>query len=162
MVIKEYSSAKKWIYKIHKMKNTNTIVVVGAGLFGCVIARILAENGYKIELIDSQDYIGGNCYTYVEDGIEVHKFGSHIFHTSNEEVWKFVNKFAIFNNYQHHVIAKHKGKSFFLPFNLMLLEQFFNKKFKNPEDAEQYLKSCIAEDINVCSIDPKNPKNLEE
>lgn len=97
------------------------IKIIGAGICGCSLARILAERNFKVEVYEKRDFIGGNCYSYYDHGIEVHKYGSHIFHTSNEKVWDFVNRFAKFNNYHHKVVAKHDNEFYFLPFNLSLI-----------------------------------------
>ena len=75
------------------------IKIIGAGIFGCSLARMLADAGYSVQVLEKQLNVGGNCFSYFEDGIEVHKYGSHIFHTDNEEVWKFVNRFTKFNSY---------------------------------------------------------------
>ena len=74
-------------------------LIVGAGLFGSIFARELTDNGYKCLVIDKRNHIGGNCYTEEIEGINVHKYGPHIFHTSNQFVWDFVNRFAKFNNF---------------------------------------------------------------
>lgn len=138
------------------------VTVVGAGLFGCTLARVLAEAGFKVKIVEKRAKLGGNCSTHYENGIEVHDYGCHIFHTDDEEVWNFMRSFTDFNQYQHHCIAKHAGKNYFLPFNLMLLEQFFGVTFKSPEEAESYVKNLIKDNLHTFDIDPKCPKNLEE
>ena len=86
------------------IKNTN--LVIGCGLSGSVIARLLAENGEKVLIIDKKNHIAGNIYDYIdENGICIHKYGSHIFHTNNEKVWAFIKRFTDFNTYMHKVIA---------------------------------------------------------
>ena len=90
------------------MKKEYDYLIVGAGLYGSVCARQLTEAGKKVLIIDKRDHIGGNCYTEKIENINVQKYGAHIFHTSNEKVWNFVNKFIKFNNYKHAVIANYK------------------------------------------------------
>lgn len=140
----------------------NEVTVVGAGLFGCTAARILAEAGFKVKIVEKRAKLGGNCSTHYDNGIEVHDYGCHIFHTDNEEVWNFIGRFTDFNQYQHHAVAKHGKKNYFLPFNLMLLEEFFGMTFKDPASAEEYVKNLIRENLHTFKIDPANPKNLEE
>jgi len=98
------------------------ILVVGAGLYGCTIARLLKDNGHQVEIAEQTNDIGGMCYTYWMHDIEVHKFGPHIFHTDNEWAWQFVNKFDSFNRYEHHVLAKHNNDMYFMPFNLHMMQ----------------------------------------
>lgn len=138
------------------------VLIVGGGLYGCTMARLLKDAGHEVEIVEQVHDIGGMCYTYFENDIEVHKFGPHIFHTSDEWVWEFVRRFGTFNNYEHHVLAKHNNKYFCLPFNKMLLEQFFQKTFRDPNDAKQFMQNVIAQDIKQLDIDSNNPKNLEE
>lgn len=103
------------------------VTVAGAGIWGCTLARVLAEAGYKVRVLEKRSRIGGNvrCETDPKTGIEVHVYGSHIFHTHLPEVWKFVNRFVEFNGYQHKVLARHAGKTYFLPLGLALVNQFF-------------------------------------
>jgi len=129
------------------------IKIIGAGIYGCSLARLLADANYNVEIVDQRNVIGGNCYSYYDNGIEVHKYGSHIFHCTDDEVWNFVLRFTKFNCYQHHVIALHNGKTYCLPFNLMLINSFFNTNF-TPNKAKEFIDSIKAK------ID--NPKNLEE
>lgn len=122
-------------------------------MYGCALARLLADSGDQVQVVEKRSNIGGNCFSYFDSNIEVHKYGSHIFHTDNEKVWKFVNKFTKFNCYQHHVVAMHSGKPYFMPFNLMMLNQFFGKSC-NPEQAEKL--------IECKKLKISNPKNLEQ
>lgn len=138
------------------------ILVVGAGLYGNTIARLLKDVGHQVEIAEQTNDIGGMCYTYWMHNIEVHKFGPHIFHTDDEWTWQFVNRFTQFNRYEHHVVAKHGKNKYFLPFNLMMLQQFFKKDFDSPFDAQSFLKLRIHEDVTELGIDVNNPKNLEE
>ena len=104
--------------------NKNAIVV-GAGFFGTTVARILAENGWKVEVVESRNFVGGNCHSHFEDGIEVHDYGPHTFHTNNEDVWRFVNRFSEFTQFEQHAIALHGGVPYFLPFGMSLICKFF-------------------------------------
>ena len=113
------------------------IIIVGSGLFGLTIAEQIATKlGIEVLIVEKREHIGGNAWSEIhpESGIEVHKYGSHLFHTSHEEVWKYVNQFTEFNNYQHHVWTKHKNEVFSLPINLATMSQFY-QQFLNPEKA---------------------------
>lgn len=129
-------------------------LIVGAGLFGSTFAFKASQAGKKCLVIDKRDHIGGNIYCENIEGINVHQYGAHIFHTSNKEVWEFVNKFVEFNRYTNSPIANYKGEIYNLPFNM----NTFNKLWgvKTPKEAklkieEEKLRSGIV-----------NPKNLEE
>jgi UDP-galactopyranose mutase len=131
------------------------IIVAGAGIWGCTIARVLAEAGRKVKVIESRNVVGGNvrCETDPSTGIEIHIYGSHIFHTSIPQVWQFVNRFVSFNGYQHKVLAKHKNEMYFLPLGLALVNQFYKKNL-TPEE----LPGFIAGESTFC----EEPKNFEE
>ncbi len=101
-------------------------VVAGAGMWGCTVARTLSDFGKRVLVIDKRNAIGGNSRSEYQDGIEVHLYGSHIFHTSIKEVRDFITRFAQFNCYQHKVLAMHNGKAYFLPIGLALINKFFN------------------------------------
>lgn len=101
-------------------------VIVGAGLFGSTFARLATDNGKKCLIIDKRKHIGGNVYTENKDGINIHIYGPHIFHTNNEDVWKFVNRFANFNNYIHQVKARNGENVYSLPFNMNTFNEIFN------------------------------------
>ena len=103
------------------------VIVAGAGLWGCTVARVLAEAGRKVLVLEKRDVVGGNvrCETDPETGIEVHTYGSHIFHTHLDDVWAFVRRFVEFNGYQHKVLARYNGKTYFLPLGLTLVNQFY-------------------------------------
>ena len=101
-------------------------LVVGAGLFGATFARIMTDAGKHCLVIDKRKHIGGNVYTEKYEDIHIHKYGPHIFHTSNEEIWNFVNKYAKFNNYVHRVKAFNAGKFYTLPFNLKTFNEVAN------------------------------------
>lgn len=129
------------------MKN---ILVVGAGLSGAVIARELAEAGFNVKVIDERSHIGGNCYTYIDEptGVMVHKYGPHIFHTNDSEVWNYINKYSEFVPYKLQVKATVDGAVYGLPINLHTINQFFKKTF-SPAEARSFLieKSHALADI---------------
>ena len=130
-------------------------LIVGAGLFGAVCAHELTKKGYKCLVIDKRDHIGGNIYTKEIEGINVHLYGAHIFHTSNEEVWNYINKFASFNNFINSPIAIYKGKKYHLPFNMNTFEEIW-PDISSPDEA----KERIEKEKEEYHID--EPKNLEE
>lgn len=96
-------------------------LVVGSGLFGAVFAHEAAKRGNKVTVIEKRDHIAGNIYTKEVDGIQVHQYGAHIFHTSNKEVWDYVHQFADFNRYTNSPVANYKGHMYNLPFNMNTL-----------------------------------------
>lgn len=104
-------------------------IVAGAGIWGCTVARRLAEAGRRVLVLEKRHAVGGNCRCEIDPatGIEVHTYGSHIFHTSIPEVWEFVNRFTSFNDYRHCVLAKHAGKVYHLPLGRTLYDEFFGK-----------------------------------
>ena len=93
-------------------------LIVGSGFFGSICARELTNKGYKCLVIEKRNHIGGNCYTENRDGINIHTYGPHIFHTSNEEVWKWINQYTTFNNFTLRPLAIYKGESYSLPFSM--------------------------------------------
>lgn len=103
------------------------VVVAGAGLWGCTVARVFAEVGRRVLVLEKRAAVGGNvrCEIDSETGIEVHTYGSHIFHTHLDDVWNFVNRFITFNGYQHKVLARYEDKTYFLPLGLTLVNQFY-------------------------------------
>jgi len=113
-------------------------IVAGAGVWGCTVARRLAEAGWQVLVLEKRGVVGGNCRceTDAETGIEIHKYGSHIFHTHISEVWDFVRRFVEFNGYQHKVLARYKGKTFFLPLGLTLINKFFGVELSPGEVAD--------------------------
>ena len=129
-------------------------LIVGAGLYGSVFARLATDNGKKCLVIDKRDTVAGNIYTEEVNGINVHKYGAHIFHTSNKEVWEFVNKYAEFNRYTNSPIANYKGEIYSMPFNMYT----FNKMWGvvTPEEARKKIDEQMAD----CRVE--EPKNLEE
>lgn len=133
------------------------ILIVGAGFSGAVVAQQLAEHtGHEILVIDQRDHIGGNCYTKkdLDSGITEHVYGPHIFNTSNEKVWRYINRFTEFGQYVHRVKATTDRGVFSLPINLMTINHFFNKNL-SPGDAEQFIK-------NLGDSTIRNPQNFEE
>lgn len=110
-------------------------IVAGAGIWGCTVARRLAEAGKRVLVLEKRPVIGGNvrCEIDPATGIEIHTYGSHIFHTQIPEVWAWVNRFVSFNGYQHKVIARHNGKDYFLPLGLTLINKFFGVELKPSE-----------------------------
>ncbi len=140
------------------MINDYQYIVVGAGLFGAVVAeRIARELKKKILIVDKRDHIGGNAYAYIEKetGIEIHKYGSHIFHTSNENVWQYINQFTEFNEYTHKVYTNYQNQIYSLPINLHTINHFFKKDY-SPDEA----KREIGKEINEAKYE--NPSNFEE
>lgn len=137
---------------------TADLVVVGSGLFGLTIAEQAAtELGLKVALLDRRSHIGGNAYSEKEKqtGIEVHRYGAHLFHTSNERVWEYVNRFTDFTNYVHRVYTHHNGIVYPMPINLGTINQFFNAAY-SPAEA----KALIAEQAGeLAGTDPQNLNN---
>lgn len=133
------------------------IVIVGSGFFGLTIAERAAANGSRVVILENRSHIGGNAYSYFEPetGIEVHKYGSHLFHTSNQDVWNYVNKFTSFNDYRHHVFTKYQNQVYSMPINLQTICAFFGQSF-SPTEA----RALIQESIEKNSI--TSPTNLEE
>lgn len=122
------------------------VLIVGAGFFGLTIAeRVATELKKKVLVIDKRDHIGGNAFSYVDktSGIEIHKYGSHIFHTNNSKVWQYIRKFSLFNSYQHKVIARAKGKFYNLPINLQTLSNVFGDTF-TPKKADEFYQNLKA------------------
>lgn len=127
---------------------------MGAGLFGAVFAYEAKKKGKKCLVIDKRAHIGGNVYTEDVEGIAVHKYGAHIFHTSNKEVWEYVQQFAEFNRYTNSPVANFHGEIYSLPFNMYTFNKMWGVVM--PEEARQK----INEQVRESKID--NPKNLEE
>ena len=134
------------------------LVVVGSGFFGLTVAQQCAENlGLNVVVIDRRAHIGGNAYSEddAETGIEVHRYGAHLFHTSNERVWEYVNRFTAFTAYQHRVYTNFRGQVFPMPINLGTINQFFDAAY-SPDEARR----LIAEQASEFSSN--DAKNLEE
>ena len=130
-------------------------LVVGSGLFGSVFAHEAAKRGHKVKVIEKRNHVAGNIYTKEVEGIQVHQYGAHIFHTSMKKIWDYVNQFADFNNYINTVIANYNGEIYSMPFNMYT----FNKLWGviTPDEA----KAKIEEQKKSAKLDGK-PKNLEE
>ena len=129
-------------------------LVVGAGLFGAVFAHEAALKGKKVKVIERRNHIAGNIYTREEEGIQVHQYGAHIFHTSDKEIWDYVNQFAEFNRYTNSPVANYKGEIYNLPFNM----NTFNKLWGVVTPAEAQAKI----DEQRAVLNGKTPENLEE
>lgn len=129
-------------------------LIVGSGLFGSIFAYEARKKGYTCLVVEKRDHIGGNIYTKEIEGIQVHEYGAHIFHTSNKDVWEYIRQFAEFNRYTNSPIAYYKGEIYNMPFNM----NTFNKMWGvvTPEQA----RKKIAEQIEKYGVD--EPKNLEE
>ena len=146
-------SAKNLTYDELKSKKYDYLIV-GAGLSGSVFANEATKKGKTCLVIDKRNHIGGNIYTENVDGINVHKYGAHIFHTSNKKVWDYINGFAEFNNFVNSPVAIYKNELYNLPFNMNTFSKMWN--IKTPDEA----KNIIKNQIEICNI--KNPKNLED
>ena len=133
-------------------------LVVGAGLFGAVFAHEAHKRGKRVLVIDRRDHIAGNVYTENVGGINVHKYGAHIFHTSNKEVWDYIQQFAEFNRYTNSPVARYKDELFNLPFNMNTFSQMWG--VKTPAEAQKKLDEQKAEAIE--SLNGREPANLEE
>lgn len=123
-------------------------LVVGSGFFGSVIAeRIANDMNEKVLVIDKRSHIGGNCYSEDDGktGIHYHKYGTHIFHTSNRKVWEYISRFTEFNGYYHQVLACHKDKIYQMPINLETINSFYNLQMK-PFEVEDFLKKEISKE----------------
>ena len=129
-------------------------LVVGAGLFGAVFAHEAALKGKKVKVIEKRNHIAGNIYTREEEGIQVHQYGAHIFHTSDKEIWDYINQFAEFNRYTNSPVANYKGEIYNLPFNM----NTFNKLWGVVTPAEAQAKI----DEQRAVLNGKTPENLEE
>lgn len=134
------------------------LVVVGSGFFGLTVAeRVATELGKRVLVLERRDHLGGNAYSEPDPdtGIEVHRYGAHLFHTSNKRVWDYVNRFTSFTNYQHRVFARYHDQVYPFPMNLGLINQFFGRSH-TPDEA----RALIAEQAG--EINTKDAKNLEE
>ena len=133
-------------------------VVVGSGFFGAAIAeRVATVLQQPVLVLERRDHLGGNSFSETDaaTGIEYHRYGTHLFHTSSEEVWQWIGRFTRFNNYRHRVFTRHAGRTYTMPINLMTLNQFFGLDLQ-PGDAEALIRSKAAADA------PATPRNLEE
>ena len=145
---------EKEVKKAQKTGNKYDYLVVGSGLFGSVFAHEAYQAGKRCLVIDKRDHLGGNIYTENVNGIHVHKYGAHIFHTSNKKVWNYVKQFAEFNNYINSPVAVYKDELYNLPFNMNTFSKLWG--LRTPQE----VKAKIAEQIAELNI--TEPKNLEE
>ena len=122
------------------MENDFDAIIAGSGIWGCTLARRLAEAGRRVLVLEAREAVGGNvrCLIDKDTGIEVHLYGSHIFHTHNAKVWEYVNRFVHFNGYQHKVLASFQGKIYHLPLGLTLINKFFGVELK-PSEVEAFM-----------------------
>lgn len=127
-------------------------LIAGSGLFGATAARLLKDAGYSVLVFERNNHIGGNCYTKFVEGIPVHVFGPHVFHSNHKHVWDFLNRFTKFNHYRHHVKANYDGRILSLPFNMLTYHQFWG--CVTPAAAERKLAEM--------RVPNENPQNLEE
>jgi len=134
------------------------LLVVGSGFFGLTIAeRVASQLQKRVTVIERRDHLGGNAYSErdAETGIEVHKYGAHLFHTSNEAIWQYVNQFTSFTDYQHRVYSNYRGEVYPLPINLGTINQFFRAAY-SPGEARQLIANQAAE------FERDKAQNLEE
>jgi UDP-galactopyranose mutase len=125
-------------------------LIVGAGFYGSICAHELKKRGYTVCVIDNRNHIGGNCYTENKDGINIHTYGPHIFHTSNEEVWRWINQFVEFNNFSLRIVANYKGEIYALPFNMWTFNKLWG--ITHPHEAKKLIdeqSSYITEITNL-------------
>jgi UDP-galactopyranose mutase len=133
-------------------------IIVGSGFFGCVLAERIANDLNKnVTIFEKRNHLGGNCYSEIDKktGIEFHKYGSHIFHTSNKDVWDYINNFTKFNSYHHQVLSSYKNRIYQLPFNLETINSAYNKNL-NPEQAKIFISNEIKK------LEILKPENFEE
>ncbi|MDN5682617.1 UDP-galactopyranose mutase [Corynebacterium glyciniphilum] len=134
------------------------LIVVGSGFFGLTVAeRAASQLDKKVLVLERRSHIGGNAYSEAEPetGIEIHKYGAHLFHTSNKRVWDYVNQFTDFTDYQHRVFAMHDGTAYQFPMGLGLINQFFGKYY-SPDEARELIKE------QTDGLNPEDAANLEE
>lgn len=129
-------------------------VIVGSGLYGATFAHQANKAGYRCLVVEKRNHLAGNCHTPLVDGIRVHQYGAHIFHTSYQEVWDFVNRFACFNNFRNAPIANYRGQIYNLPFNMNTFNRIFG--VITPEEAKAKLEK------ERQAVFTPNPQNLEE
>ena len=159
-----YSTRQEQLFKLEKKENElkaahkrqydYDYLIVGAGLFGAVFAYEAYKAGKKCLVIDRRDHIGGNIYTEDVNGINVHRYGAHIFHTKSDDIWKYIQRFAKFNNYVNSPVAVYKDEVYNLPFNMNTFSRMWG--VRTPEEARKKIREQI-EDLGITE-----PKNLEE
>src|SRR5260221_4079295 len=134
------------------------LVIVGAGFYGLTIAERAANTlGLRVAVLDRRDHIGGNAWSEVDPatGTEVHRYGSHLFHCNNQEVWDYVNRFTAFNDYRHFVYTLHRGQIYSMPLNLGTICSYFGRAF-SPAEARAFIAGQTAE------VRGRRADNLEE
>lgn len=143
------------------MKNKVDYLIVGAGIFGATVAERLSNAGKKVLIIDRRPHLAGNIYSFTDEetGIEVHKYGSHIFHTDIDEVWDYITQFTEFNNYVHTVNTRHKGKLYPMPINLDTINLLYGTKM-SADEAEKFVANEAEEGRKKYEI--VEPRNFEE
>lgn len=137
-------------------------LIVGSGFFGSICAYELKQKGFKVGVLEKRTHIGGNCYTSNRDGINVHDYGIHVFHTSNKAVWDWINQFVTFNNFVLHPVANYKDELYSLPFNLWTFSKIygvntpkevkdilhsFKSKYPNPQNLEEMARSIVGDAV---------------
>lgn len=150
----EIYSIIKYIINKYKEKKMYDYLIVGAGLFGAVFAHEAQKAGKKVLVVDKRNHIAGNIYTKEVENIQVHQYGAHIFHTSNKEVWEYVQQFAEFNRYTNSPVARYKDELYNMPFNMNTFSRMWG--VKTPQEAKEKIEQQIYE------AGITEPKNLEE
>ena len=150
----EIYSIIKYIINKYKEKKMYDYLIVGAGLFGAVFAHEAKKAGKKVLVVDKRNHIAGNIYTKEVENIQVHQYGAHIFHTSNKEVWEYVQQFAEFNRYTNSPVARYKDELYNMPFNMNTFSRMWG--VKTPQEAKEKIEQQIYE------AGITEPKNLEE
>lgn len=143
------------------MRKAYDYLIVGAGLYGCTFAHLARQKGKRCLVIDKRPHLGGNIYCEEVEGIHVHKYGAHIFHTDNKTVWDFVNAIVPFNRYTNSPIANYKGKRYNLPFNMNTFYQMWG--VTTPEEARKKIEEQKADAVAAMqAAGVSEPRNLEE
>lgn len=143
------------------MRKAYDYLIVGAGLYGCTFAHLARQKGKRCLVIDKRPHLGGNIYCEEVEGIHVHKYGAHIFHTDNKAVWDFVNAIVPFNRYTNSPIANYKGKRYNLPFNMNTFYQMWG--VTTPEEARKKIEEQKADAVAAMqAAGVSEPRNLEE
>ena len=146
---------------IRRINMNYDYLIVGSGLFGSIIAYEMTKKGKKCLVIEKRDHIGGNVYTEKTENINVHKYGAHIFHTNNRQVWNYINQFADFNRYTNSPVANYRGELYNLPFNMNTFYQMWG--VKTPEEARQKIDEQRQDALEQMKADGvTEPRNLEE
>lgn len=126
------------------------VAIIGCGLYGSVIAHELANKNIKVHVFEKRNHVGGNCYTELKEGIHIHKYGPHIFHTNDKRIWDYINQFGSFNQKKLHTKVSYKGKIYSFPINLFTLNQIYG--IKNPQEAILFFEK-IKKEENQNSIE---------